>query len=94
MILRNPWNVKTYVTNYDENIFNSAIGNPLGVIYEPIAVAEKNVNGATRFRFIAKVTPLTFPPESNFAVVEITEPRNGSPYITNIYEIRDQDTLL
>lgn len=88
MILRNPWTVKTYITNYDESVFNSAIGNPIGVIYEPIAVAVKKENG-TKYRFIAKVTPLTFPPESHFAVVDITEPRNGSPYVTNIYELKD-----
>lgn len=80
------WTYQSYLTPYDSFIFYNAIGDHPNYFYRPVAVAKQVVNG-TNYRFITIAEPKTNNLSAHFAVVDIYQPLNGKPYVTNISPI-------
>lgn len=80
------WTYQSYLTPYDSFIFYNAIGDHPYYFYRPVAVAKQVVNG-TNYRFITIAEPKNNNLSAHFAVVDIYQPLNGKPYVTNISPI-------
>lgn len=77
------WSYQSYLTPYDSFVFYNGIGRHEDYFYKPVAVAKQVVNG-TNYRFICIAEPRVANLSPHFAIVDIYQPINGTPYATNI----------
>lgn len=76
------WTPFHKLTSEDQEVFNNAMRNIIGVDYTPFSVSTQVVNGTNyRFKCTASIPPAEVVWE---AMVEIYQPIGGEPQVTKI----------
>jgi hypothetical protein len=74
------------ITMEEFYVFDEAMDGFVGVDYNPIAVATQLVSGFN-YRFFSNAEVVSLDGASNAAIIEIYVPLDGSPQITDIYQV-------
>lgn len=79
--------VTSLLSDEQAEIFQKAVGEMLGVDYEPVAVIGQQVVAGMNYAYLCKTTVVTADPQPEWAVVVIYAPLDGDPSFTSAVPI-------
>jgi len=77
---------ETQITKEEQQVFETATKELVGVGYKPVAVATQVVSGRN-YRFFCNATPIIERPTHEAAIVQIYQPLDGEATITEIKNV-------